>query len=98
MNFKINQFVYDSENKEFLKITNGIPIQENDSLGISGREVIPTEGIALRVVSVIDGLPSIGFTYRKINPAAIHAAVDNGLFDEIMEISKPIHFNYIGRV
>jgi hypothetical protein len=98
MKFKINQVCFDSENKEFVKITNGIPVEENDSLGINGREVVPTEALALRVISLNQGKPVLGYTYRKVNPAKLSIAEDGGQLEAILTTEKPKHYEFMGRV
>ncbi len=60
--FKINQVCFDSANKEYVKLTNG-----TDANGV----FVPTEAIALRVVSVDKGVPRIAYTYRKVNPSCL---------------------------
>ena len=91
--FKINQVCYDSENKEFVKITNGIPVIEGKP------EITPTEAIALRVISLNKGKPVIAFTYRKVNPAHLKPyGNDDGTFEAFTQTEKPVHFEFMGRV
>lgn len=87
--FKINQFVFDSQNKEFVKITNGHELN-----GI----FTPTEGLAIRVVSLNKGKPVLGLTYRKINSEFLSDAKDGGQFDAIINSNKPLHYEFIGRI
>ena len=87
--FKINQFVFDSQNKEFVKITNGIELNGN---------LVPTEGLAIRVVSLNNGKPVLGFTYRKINSEFLSDAKDGGQFETILKENKPLHYEFIGRI
>jgi hypothetical protein len=99
---KANQIVWDSENKEYVVITNGIPITEN--FKETGR-ITPTEAIALRVIGLDDkegGKPVLAFTYRKVNAEKL-SVLDNPdaakwIKDYI--IGKPInkHYRFAGRV
>jgi hypothetical protein len=96
--FAINQTVYDSENKEFVKITNG-------TAGLDGSNFVPTEGIALRVIDLLkSGKPQIAFTYRKVDPTKLSAlthASDSDHFQTIFEgklNDKDAHYQFIGRV
>lgn len=75
--FKINQVVFDTENKEFVKITNLRPALKADEFGEQG-EMIPFEGVALRItqinkktknllfVSPIEKLRLINFVKQRI--------------------------------
>ena len=91
---KINQVVFDSENKEFVKISNGI---EKDG------KLIPTEAIALRIIDVMStGRLEVAFTYRKVDASRL-CPLTRGesatLFDAVMERHDGgKHFHYIGRV
>lgn len=97
--FKINEIVFDAENKEYVKISNGIPVEENDALGINEREVTPTEAIALRVVGINKGVPSIAYTYRKVNPEKLSKTSHQPTyFDTIMAYGNPKRFVFVGRV
>lgn len=92
--FKINQFCFDSQNKEFVKITNGIPVNE----GCHECGITPTEGLALRIVSLDNGVPVIAYTYRKVDPTFLSDAKDGGQFEAILSTEKPKHYTFIGRV
>lgn len=93
---KINSWCFDSENKEHVKITNGI----EGLIGGVSRQFIPTEGIALRVVGLRAGLPLIGFTYRKVNQEKLSLVSDGGALDAILNADKPEQKNFIciGRI
>jgi hypothetical protein len=87
--FKINQTVYDSENKEYVKITNGIQ---------HSGDFIPTEGIALRVLGFREGKPIIAFTYRKVNPMFLSSCHGDAPIDTLFDSKDCEHFDFIGRV
>lgn len=79
---KINELVFDAENKEFVKITNGIPVIEGKP------EITPTEGIALRIINFHAGNPVYGWTYRKVNPARLGQNIgEHKWFADAMEKS-----------
>lgn len=86
--FKINQVVYDSEAKEFVKLTNG-----TDAGGV----FTPTEAIALRLISMNKGKPQIAFTYRQVKPEFLKETTYQGYFDTFMVNNNP-GFEWIGRV
>lgn len=96
---KINEIVWDRENKEYVKISNGIPVVEGKP------EITPTEAVALRIIGFSQGgeqKPCISFTYRKVK-AEYLLSLNGPLADDwmikILE-SKTInkHFNFLGRV
>lgn len=87
--FKMNQICFDSQNKEIVKLTNGIELN---------KEFIPTEALAIRVVSLNAGKPVLGFTYRKINSEFLSDAKDGGQFETILNQNKPLHYEFIGRI
>ncbi len=92
MNLKINQVAFDSENKEFVLISNGIEI---------GQSFIPTEAIAMRIVGWNEfAQPIIGFTYRKVNCEKLSSCkhTKETFFGDTMENQHPIHYKNIGRV
>ena len=92
----MNQIVFDSENKEFVKISNGIPIIEGKP------EIVPTEAMALRVIDILpSGKPQIAFTYRKVNPKYLSQCcfkTDIEHFAKVFEGKDDGHFQFIGRV
>jgi hypothetical protein len=89
---KINEIVYDTENKEYVKLSNG-----TDQDGI----FVPTEAIALRL-GFSDGKPRIAFTYRHVKASFLHKLESPeavSWFDSYLQspmINK--HFNFLGRV
>ncbi len=87
--FKINQVCYDSENKEYVKISKGI---EKDGV------LTPTEVIALRVVAGSNATQNflIAFTYRKVNPRSL--SVCDGDTQNMFDVPEKGEFKYIGRV
>ncbi len=89
MTFKINQVCFDSENKEFVKITNGI---------MPHGDFIPTEAIAIRIVSLDNTKPVIGFTYRKVDHEKLSEGKDGGFFASILDTEKPVGYKFIGRI
>jgi hypothetical protein len=98
--FKINEIVFDSANKEFVKLTNG-------KAELDGSNFVPTEGIALRVIDILkSGKPQIAFTYRSVDPSKLSALTkpsDADHFKRVMNSEnflgkKDEHFQYIGRV
>jgi hypothetical protein len=86
---KINSFAFDSQNKEFVKVTNGIEV---------GTSFIPTEAIAIRVVSINIGKPVLGFTYRRVNAEFLSEVKDGGQFETILNTERPKHYQFIGRI
>lgn len=87
---KINDVVFDSENKEFVKISNGI---EKDG------KFVPTEAIAMRVIGLSQNKPVIGYTYRQVKEDKLSTINrDNGEFEAFMTLNKPVHFEFIGRL
>lgn len=79
---KINEIVYDAENKEFVKISNGIPVVEGKP------EIVPTEAIALRIINFHRGQPVFRFTYRKVNPTRLAENIgDATWFDDALKCS-----------
>lgn len=89
--FKINQLCFDSQNKEFVKITNGITCDE------TGGEFAPTEALALRIVSINKGKLVLAYTYRKVNPEFLTEAQDGGQFEAVL-YSSTSNFESIGRI
>ena len=98
--FKINEIVWDAESKEYVMVSNGIPINENES---AERFITPTEAIALRVCHFgDDAKPRIAFTYRQVKPQFLSKLENPSAvkwFDGLLN-SKQInkHFNFLGRV
>ena len=95
--FKINQLVWDGEAKEYVLITNGVPIVEGKP------EINPTEAIALRVCGLpSDDKPRLAFTYRQVKAACLEVLENEAaakLFHMFLgsgEINK--HFNFLGRI
>lgn len=98
--FKINQVVFDTENKEFVKITNLRPALKADEFGEQG-EMIPFEGVALRITQINKKTkkPIICFTYRKITANKLRETADSwSCFDDIINSDKPEHFEFLGRI
>jgi hypothetical protein len=101
---KINQIVYDRENKEYVMISNGIP-----NLDEAGKEKVndikPTEAIALRVciLGEVDNKPRIAFTYRQVKADFLEELPNEQpakvWFNGYMN-SNPTnkHFNFLGRI
>lgn len=93
MKFEINDVVFDSQNKETVKITNGIRI---------GAELVPTEALAVRVVSIgPDTKPTLGLTYRKVNAEFLSETGQSNDFFKLLfstEKSHALHFDFIGRI
>jgi len=88
--FKINQTVFDSENKEYVKITNGF--EKANGL------IEPNEGIALRVLGFREGKPIIAFTYRKVNPKFLSACEGKVAIDTVFNLQTYDHYDFVGRV
>ena len=92
----MNQIVFDSENKEFVKISNGIPIVEGKP------EIKPTEAIALRVIDILkSGRVQIAFTYRKVDASKLSLLThehDADHIAKILESGEADHYQFIGRV
>jgi hypothetical protein len=90
---KINSWCFDSENKEHVKITNGVELGQLIHF-------VATEAIALRVVGLKAGVPLIGFTYRKVNHEKLSLVDDGGSLDAILNADKPEQKNFIciGRI
>jgi hypothetical protein len=61
--FNINDWILSLKTKDYVKITNGIPIDETDrSKGIK-----PTEGVVLRVIGLdSDNVPVLAWSYIVI--------------------------------
>lgn len=93
--FKIGQVVFDMENKEHVKLTNG-----TDAGGV----FVPSEAIAIRFISFDqDSKPVLAYTYRKVNPAYLSANVKRheGTDDiDVLLMGETVNpcFNFIGRV
>lgn len=89
--FKINQICYDSEAKEYVKLSNGTD-------GMGQGPFVPTEAIALRVVCVDKGIPQVAYTYRAVNPARLTVANNQALtgstFDSVLSGCK----HFVGRI
>lgn len=90
-NFKINQLCFDSQNKEFVKISNGVTSPDTEG------KFTPTEALALRIVSINKGKLVVAYTYRKVNPEFLTEAKDGGHFDSIL-FSSNNSFESIGRI
>lgn len=88
--FKINQIVFDSENKEYVKLSNGTD---------AGGKFVPTEAVAVRIIGFNEeNKPIVAFTYRKVNPEKLTTTFSETNLFEMIRLEKPIHFEYIGRV
>jgi hypothetical protein len=89
---KLNQFVFDSENKEFVIITNGT--EDAD------KNLIPTEATALRYLGLNNGLPVLAFTYRKVTASSLSPTKCSNHITPILEgnIGKNSTHEFIGRV
>lgn len=91
MNFKINQVVKNTKNKEIIKLTNGIEKDGN---------FIPTEAIALRVLGLNKGMPVIGYTYISVKPEDLAQTIADrsGHFESILGVEKPTKYFFVGRI
>lgn len=90
LSMKINDICFDSENKEHVRISNGI---EKDGV------LVPTEAIAIRFIGMDNGKPILAFTYRKVDATKLSfPSPDNGSWAALFETAKSIHFSFIGRV
>lgn len=89
MKFKINQICFDSENKEFVRITNGVEV--------SG-EFVPTEALAIRFVCLNEGKPTLAFTYRQVKSSFLSETTHNSFEALLDSPKKPQYYSFIGRV
>lgn len=89
MPLKINDWTYDSENKEYVRISNGYE---------AGNVFIPTEAVALRIVGMDNGLPVIAYTYRKVKANCLSTTNGGEQFSAISQTHNPVHWKFIGRV
>lgn len=98
--FAINQTVFDTANKEFVKLTNG-----TDANGV----FVPTEAIALRVIDILkNGKVQIAFTYRKVDVSKLTTLTpatgfttdsDVDHFETLLSGNEENeHYQFIGRV
>jgi hypothetical protein len=73
---KVGDIALDLEYKEYVRITNGECAYDHSSQVAfkashpdnAECKFIPSEGLAIRMVGIIDGIPSLAYTYRKVNP------------------------------
>lgn len=109
--WSLNEVAYDSEAKEFVKITNlrcPICAQGNKHPDVlNGRHPVrgvecatePFEAIALRLITLNRGKVVIGFTYRQINPAFLKKTTHKmNELDIFTANPEGIHYSFIGRV
>lgn len=95
---KINEIVWDRENKEYVKISNGIPVVEGKP------EIMPTEAIALRIIGFCEreNKPCIAFTYRKVKSEFLspieHPLRNDWMMKFLQAKTVNKHFTYEGRV
>ena len=94
---KINQIVFDCQNKEYVKISNGIHIAEGKP------EIIPTEAIALRIIDVLkSGKPQIAYVYRSVKAdklSPLTHTTDTDHFNTVFSgLTTAEHFQFVGRV
>lgn len=99
---RTNEIVFDLVAKEFVIVSNGIPVKDKD--GYETLDLIPTEGMALRVAGLTkEGKPIIAFTYRKLDSEKLSKLETPSscqwILDFVrMEVGDSKHYRYIGRV